>query len=109
MDQIGSPLKLHARYFMTDNMYNSLDNITGDTKITVARTNQSIWESCNRGKSPLCLGAFNKICQVLIPSNKPEHIFAIFLTLEWYLMYWTDSCVHLHVNHIDWHGDCIII
>ena len=87
MDQIGSPLKLHARYFMTDNMYNSLDNITGDTKITVARTNQSIWESCNRGKSPLILGAYKKMCQVLISCNKPDNIFTLFFKL-WSGLLW---------------------
>ena len=65
-----------AKYFMMDDMYNCLADLMTRTKITVACMKQSIRDSCNIFKSPISLGTYNKMCQVFISSNKPEHIFS---------------------------------
>ena len=72
---------------MTYDVYNRLADLMADMKITVVIMNYSIRESYNISKCPLSLGAYKKICQVLIFSNKPDHIFAHFLILEWSLIY----------------------
>ena len=76
-----------AKYSMKDDMYNRLDNIMAVMKRTVVHKKQSIGESCNRGKSPLILGAYRKMCQVLISCNKPDNIFTLFFKL-WSGLLW---------------------
>ena len=66
------------KFSMTDDMYNRLTDLMAGTKRTIACMKQSTGESCNSGESPLSLGAYIYIFQILISSTKPEHIFEHF-------------------------------
>ena len=54
-------------------MYYLLDYLVAGIKITISYMKKPRGGSCNSGKSPLSLGAYLKMCQILIYSNKPKH------------------------------------
>ena len=91
-----------ANFDIGDEMYNRLANLMAGMKRTVAQAKQAKGEACNSGKSSMSLATYQKLCQIFMKSDKPEHIFAhCFLTLEWSLMARSDSCVRLHANHLE--------
>ena len=89
------------KFYMGDEMYIFLDDFMAGME------NKVDWLKKNPGGATteeihIILAEYKILCHILIYSDKPEHIFAIFLTLEWSLMELLNSCVCYRVNSLDW-------
>ena len=66
--------------------------------------------SLNEGNKAMSFYVYRILCNVLNQGEGEEFIFAnAFLTMEWYLMSRSDNCVNMHIKHIQWRPDGLIL
>ena len=53
---------------------------------------------------------YKRLREELYNGKSEDYLFAhAFLKMEWNLMARSDNCVNMHVQHIQWRLDCLII
>ena len=53
---------------------------------------------------------YENMCKILYEGDDDEYLFShAFLTMECNLMARAYNCVNMHVNHVQWQDDCLLL
>ena len=79
-------------------------------KILIASNKRQDGISLEEGNKAMSFDVYKTLCDVLHQGEVEEFLFVhAFLTMEWNLMTRSDNCVNMHIRHIQWRSDCLIL
>jgi hypothetical protein len=77
---------------------------------TITEQKVAAGDTLEEGKEVMSFACYKLLCEKFSRGEKDEYNFAhLFLTLEWNLMAWADSIVHLSMNDFEWSDDSLIV
>lgn len=95
---------------MDEDYQKSLSQFLSGMKRTVAQAKAESGESLDEGKKPMTFEVYQTMCKLLMQGEGDDYMFAhAFLTLEWNLLARSDNCFQMHINHIEWRDDCMVV
>ena len=79
-------------------------------KKVIASYNRQDGISLEEGNKAVSFDVYKTLCDILHQREGEEFIFAhAFLTMEWNLMARSENCINMHIKHIQWRSDCLIL
>ena len=96
-------------YEMDDLFKKDLGVLLGGMKRTVTQSRIDSGTVLDKGKKPMSLDVYKKLCLILYSGDDPEYVFAhLFLILEWILMARSDNCLQMTLTHLQWRNDSLV-
>ena len=90
--------------------FRELSTMMGGLKRKVERERQDIGLKMTEGKLALTFVQYQNLCNVFMGMDSAESNFGhCFLTLEWDLMSRADTVTMVHMNHIEWRDDSLVL
>ena len=79
-------------------------------KILIASNKRQDGISLEEGNKAMSFYVYKTLCDILHQGEVEEFLFVhAFLTMEWNLMTRSDNSVNMHIRHIQWRSDCLIL
>ena len=95
---------------MENIMMKEMSQFMSGIQCTIVNDKITIGESLNEGKRPMSFSVNENMCKNLYKGDDDEYLFAHkFLKMNWNLMTRADNCVNMHVNHVQWKDDCLLV
>ena len=98
-----------ARVQIPERMKKELSIFIAGMKRTLIVEKQMLGIKFYEGKKTITLKAYDLLTKTLFESGEKRDIFAhLFIVLDWCLMKGAEIFVNAKINHIHFHGDCLV-
>ena len=94
---------------MPKEVKNELSQFMSRMKNTVASQKAESGESLDEGKKWMSFEVYKKLCEFLFYGEGADYSFShVFLMLEWNLLAWSNNCLAMNINHVQWENDSLV-